>query len=336
MAEANRILVNTEQFAPNDPIFAPLREAGYDVRVNETGLLPTEDQLIELLKDGVVATIAGGEPYTAKVLESAPDLKIIARWGVGFDKVDTAAATGAGIPVAMAFGTNHESVAEYAYAMALSLACRLGPRDAMVRGGAWTFDGFHAGMWGRTAGVIGLGRIGGAFARRCQAAQMTILVHDPYATPEQLAELGARSVDLDELFTQADVISVHAPSTPQTRHTVNAARLAQMKPGAILVNTSRGPLIDEAALCDALESGHLGGVGLDVFETEPLPAGSRLRSFDNVLLSPHVSGMDEMARQRVTERCMQSILSCLEGDVESLRPYLANPDFLSQKTGASA
>ena len=329
MKNKGKILVNTEQFRNGDPLFAPLEAAGYQVEVNETFRLPNEDELIKKLQDGVVATIAGGEPYTARVLQSAPDLRIIARWGVGYDKVDVDAASAAGVPVAMAFGANHESVAEFAHAMALSLACRIATRDRMVKSGEWFFDGFHPGLWGRTAGILGLGRIGGAMARRCVASKMRTLVFDPFASDEQIATVGGeRATDLDELFSQADLVSIHAPSTPETRHTVNAERLALMKPTAILINTSRGPLIDEQALVAALEKGSIGGVGLDVFETEPLPDGSRLREFDNVLLSPHVSGMDKMAEQNVTGRCVTNILEFFAGRHDAIRPFVVNPAVL--------
>lgn len=330
MTAKGKILVNTEQFRSGDPLFEPLLDAGYAVEVNETFRLPDEAMLMEKLKDNVVATIAGGEPYTARVIETAPYLKMIARWGVGYDKVDVPAATRAGIPLAMAFGANHESVAEFAHAMALTLACRIVPRDRMVKGGEWFFDGFHAGLWGRTAGIIGLGRIGGAMARRCVASRMRTMVYDPFATDDQIASLEAERVtSLETLFAESDLISIHAPSMPDTRHLVNADRLALIKPTAILVNTSRGPLIDEAALVSALEAGRIGGVGLDVFEVEPLPAHSKLRGFDNVLLSPHVSGMDRMAERLVTERCVSNILAYLDGRPTDILPYTVNPEVIA-------
>ncbi|WP_129138645.1 phosphoglycerate dehydrogenase [Modicisalibacter coralii] len=327
---ANKVLVLTEQFTNASALFDPLREAGYRVEVNETGRLPDEKTLRQMLAEGVVATIAGGEPYTAEVIADARDLKIIARWGVGYDKVDVAAATRAGIPLAMAFGQNHESVAEYAHAMALSLACGIGRRDAMVKSGRWTFDGFHPGLWGRVAGLIGLGRIGAAMARRLIGQGMQVLVHDPFLSESQAREAGVTKVELDALLERADVISVHAPSTPATRHLLDDAAFAAMKPGAIVINTSRGPLIDEAALGRALASGHLGGAGLDVFEVEPLPGSSPLRDFDNVILSPHVSGMDAMAETRVTARCVDNILAWLEGDPRELEPYVVNPETLKE------
>lgn len=328
---ANKILVLTEQFTNNCPLFDPLRERGYVVEVNETGRLPDEAKLKALLSEGVVATIAGGEPYTPDVIANASDLKMIARWGVGYDKVNVPAATKAGIPLAMAFGQNHESVAEFAHAMALSLACGIGRRDAMVKSNAWTFDGFHPGLWGRTAGLIGMGRIGGAMARRLLGQSMQVLVYDPFLTEDQAKAAGVIKADLDTLLANSDLVSVHAPSTPETRHTLNDATFAKMKKGAFVVNTSRGPLIDEAALVRALESGHLGGVGLDVFEVEPLPAESPLRHFDNVILSPHVSGMDKMAEELVTKRCVDNILAWLEGDANELTPYVVNPETLKER-----
>jgi D-3-phosphoglycerate dehydrogenase len=329
MSLSQKILVNTEQFKTGDRLFDPLVAAGYEVEVNESFRRPSETELIEKLQAGVVATIAGGEPYTARVFESAPHLKIVARWGVGHDQIDVAAATRAGIPVAMAFGANHESVAEYAHAMSIALACRIAPRDAMVKSGAWFFDGFHSGLWGRTAGIIGLGRIGAAMARRCIGGGMDVVVYDPFVGDELLATLDLKRAELDDIFRTADLISIHAPLTAETRHLVDARRLALIKPTAILVNTSRGPLIDEAALAETLAAGRIGGVGLDVFEIEPLPPSSPLRTFDNVLLSPHVSGMDRMAEQLVTARCVRSILDFLGGRPELIKPYVINPHVLT-------
>ncbi|HTP26233.1 MAG TPA: phosphoglycerate dehydrogenase [Anaeromyxobacteraceae bacterium] len=324
-----KVLVLTEQFKNGDPVFEPLRQAGYEVDVNETGRLPDEEELIQKLSAEVVATIAGGEPYTARVFKHRNRLQIVARWGVGYDRVDVAAATRARVPVAMAFGANHESVAEYALAMALALACQIGSRDAKVRGGGWAFDGFHPGLWGRTAGIVGFGRIGQAMVRRCRAGAMEVLVADPFTTVEAVESAGARRVEIPELLRASDLVSIHAPSNAATRHLFDAAALAQMKPTAILVNTARGALVDEAALAEALAEGRLGGAGLDVYEVEPLPPGSPLRQLDNVILSPHVSGMDRMAQCRVTERCVSNVLEYLGGRPEAIRPYVVNPEVLA-------
>jgi phosphoglycerate dehydrogenase-like enzyme len=158
---------------------------------------------------------------------------------------------------------------------------------------------------------------------------MDVVVYDPFVGDELLATLDLKRAELDDIFRTADLISIHAPLTAETRHLVDARRLALIKPTAILVNTSRGPLIDEAALAETLAAGRIGGVGLDVFEIEPLPPSSPLRTFDNVLLSPHVSGMDRMAEQLVTARCVRSILDFLGGRPELIKPYVINPHVLT-------
>ncbi len=321
----NKILVNTEQFTQDDPIFNPLIEKGYQVIVNETHRLPTEEQLIELLQDEqVIATIAGGEPYTEKVLEQSKGLKIIARWGVGYDKVDIEAAAKYGIPVAMAFGCNHESVAEFAFSMASSLACNLVNYNHMVKSKIWTFEDFHLGLWDHTAGVIGFGRIGKAMAERCIGAKMRVLVYDPLADEKQVELLGAKLVSLETLLMESDLVSVHAPNTPETKHMLSSEQFKLMKPTSILINTSRGPLINEEDLYQALKNNEIHAAGLDVYEVEPLPVHSKLRELDNVLLTPHVSGMDKNARRLVTQRCIDNILNYLDGSLQSIQPYVVN------------
>jgi D-3-phosphoglycerate dehydrogenase len=161
---------------------------------------------------------------------------------------------------------------------------------------------------------------------------MDVLVFDPYAINEQIEALGAGRVEFTELLQKSDLVSIHAPSTPATRHIFNADTLALLKPTAILINTSRGPLIEEAALVEALQHNRIGGAGLDVYEVEPLPADSPLRSLDNVLLSPHVSGMDKMAKRKVTERCVSNILNFLSGQRDAICPYTVNPETLMENS----
>ncbi|CCO50204.1 Major facilitator family transporter (fragment) [Vibrio nigripulchritudo SOn1] len=326
-----KILVNTEQFTQGDPIFNPLVERGYEVIVNETHRLPTEEQLIVMVSDeNVVATIAGGEPYTEKVFNHSKGLKIVARWGVGYDKVDITAAAKHGIPVAMAFGCNHESVAEFAFSMATSLACNLINYNQLVKNKVWTFEDFHHGLWNHTAGVIGFGRIGRAMAERCLGAKMQVLVCDPLADKAQVEELGAKLVSFEELLEKSDLVSVHAPNTPETKHMISTRQFELMKSSAILINTSRGPLIDEEALYNALVDKQIFAAGLDVFEVEPLPLHSKLRELNNVILTPHVSGMDKNARKLVTKRCIDNILSYLDGDMSSIQPYVVNSQLLEE------
>jgi D-3-phosphoglycerate dehydrogenase / 2-oxoglutarate reductase len=287
--------------------------------------LLTEDELIERLP-GVVAAIAGGELYTERVFASAPALRVVARFGVGYDRVDVAAATRHGVAVAMAFGTNHESVADYAFALAIGLALEILPHHHRVAGGGWGC-GFHPGLWGRCMGIIGLGRIGKAMARRCRAFEMRLLAADPLADEAYAAANGIELVPLDELLRRADFVSLHTPLAPETRNLIGRRELALMKPTAFLINTARGGLIDEAALHEALTSGRLAGAGLDVFEAEP-PQGSPLLDLDNVLLAPHAAGMDEAAERLMGERCVASILAILRGQ-DPGAGYVLNPEVLA-------
>ena len=178
---------------------------------------------------------------------------MVARFGVGFDRVDVAAATRHGVAVAMAFGTNHESVADYAFALAIGLALELLPHHARVAGRGWGC--FHPGLWGRCMGIVGLGRIGQAMARRCRAFDMRVLATDPVADQAFAAAHSIELVALDDLLREADFVSLHTPLAPETRHLIGRRELALMKPAAFLINTARGGLIDEAALYEALTSG---------------------------------------------------------------------------------
>ena len=287
-----------------------LSEAGYEIRWNELGRGLTEGELIERL-DGVVATIAGLEPYNERVFAAAPDLKVVARLGVGYEHVDVAAATRHGVAVAMAFGTNHDAVADHALALMAAAAHRIAEYDRRMRGGSWG-PLLHGRLHETTVGVVGFGRIGRAVAKRCLGFNMEVLVADPVAEADTVARLGYRLVDLDELLRQSDFVSLHAPLTPETRHLMDTRRLGLMKPGAILVNTSRGGLVDEAALVAAIEAGRLGGAGLDVFEVEPLPDGP-LRRLEQVVMTPHVAGISAASLQAMAARASENIVAVLRG-----------------------
>jgi D-3-phosphoglycerate dehydrogenase len=228
----------------------------------------------------------------------------------------------------MAFGTNHESVADYAFALAIGLAPELLPHHARVAGGGWGCS-FHPGLWSRSMGIVGLGRIGKAMARRCQAFDMRVLATDPVADQAFAAAHGIELMALDDLLRQADFVSVHTPLAPETRHLIGRRELALMKPSAFLINTARGGLIDEAALYEALTSGHLAGAGLDVFEAEP-PEGSPLLGLDNVLLAPHAAGMDEAAERLMGERCVANILAIVRGR-DPGAGYVLNPEVLATR-----
>lgn len=288
----------------------PLIEAGFELRWNDLGRVLTEDELIERL-GGVVATVAGSEPYSARVFEQAPGLRVIARLGVGHDRIDVAAATRAGVAVAMAYGTNHDAVADHAMALLAAAAHRIVEYDRRVRTGGWG-SLFHGRLHGSTVGIVGFGRVGRALAKRCLGFTMDVLVADPVAEADTVARLGYQLVELDELLRRADFVSLHAPLSPETHHLIDARRLSLMKPTAYLVNTARGALVDQPALIEALEQKRIAGAALDVFEVEPLPE-SPLRRLDNVVLTPHVAGLSAASLRAMAERCVESIVALMRG-----------------------
>jgi phosphoglycerate dehydrogenase-like enzyme/quinol monooxygenase YgiN len=296
--------------ADHPEYLAALTDAGLEIRWNDRGRILTEDELIERL-DGVAATIAGLERYGERVFAAAPGLKVVARLGVGHEHVDLAAATRHGVAVAMAFGTNHDAVADHTIALAAAAAHRIADYDRRVRDGAWGTL-LHGGLHEAVMGVVGFGRIGRAVAKRCLGFSMEVLVADPVADADTVARLGYRLVELDELLRQADIVSLHLPQTPATRHLIDARRLALMKPTAILVNTARGGLVDEAALVAALQAERLGGAALDVFEVEPLPDGP-LRRIERAVLTPHVAGVSGSSLPAMAGRAAENVLAVLRG-----------------------
>jgi len=282
-----------------------------------------EDGLIANLKDADVVLVAAA-PITRRVLENLPRCRAVVRYGIGLDNVDLQAATDCGILVAHVLDFCTEEVSNHAIALLLALARRLLPlhRDAAAglwrQPQAWTLAPVH----GQTLGIAGFGNIGRAVARKARAFGLRLLAHDPYGDPKAAAELGAALVPLAEVLRESDYVSLHTPLTPGTRHLIGAAELAAMKPSAVLINTSRGPVVDEAALVEALTSGRIAGAGLDVFEEEPLPADSPLCRLENVILTPHVASVSPEAMRRLREEVGRAAADVLRGR----RPkYVANP-----------
>ncbi|MPY46914.1 hydroxyacid dehydrogenase, partial [Streptomyces phyllanthi] len=230
------------------------------------------------------ALIVGMDTVTAEVIDAAGRLKVIAKHGVGVDTIDLAAARARGIPVVCAPGSNSRAVAEYTFGLVLSAFRGITTAHRQVMAGEWP-KVFGPELAGRTLGVIGFGRIGRLLAGYALAFGMTVLAHDPYVTDTP----GAERVDLDDLLARADVVSLHLPADPATGPLLSRARLAAMKPGALLVNAARGGLVDEEALAALLRDGHLGGAALDAFAHEPLPADSPLRTAPRVLLTSHMA-----------------------------------------------
>ena len=329
--DRRRVLVTVYHLAAREaPYLRRLEEAGFEVVRNPLGRHYSEAELIEALQ-GVYATVAGGEPYTERVFRGAPDLRVVARFGVGYDMIDVPAATRHGVAIAMAFGTNHEAVADYALTLMLALAGDVVRHHQTVKAGRWGCD-FHAGFWRATVGIVGLGRIGKAVARRCRGFEMRVLAHDVAPDTAYAERHGITLTSLDSLLREAGFVTLHAPQTPETERLIDRERLALMKPSAFLVNTARGSLVDEDALYEALASGRLAGAGLDVFQWEP-PIGSRLLALDNVLTSPHASGMDRTAEAAMANRCIDSILALARG-ADPGEGYLLNPEVPRSTRGA--
>jgi D-3-phosphoglycerate dehydrogenase len=249
---------------------------------------------------------------TRRVIEASPGLRIIARHGVGLDAVDLAAATERGVVVTSTGSANAAAVAEYSFALLLSLVRRTALADSSMRAGQWARDPL-VGMEldGRTIGIIGLGAIGARVARQALGFGMKVLAARSQR-PQRLVE-GVVLVPLDELLARSDAVSLHLRLSTETAGVLDAGRIAAMRPGALLVNTARGELIDETAMIRALESGHLGGAALDTYAEEPLPSASPLRMMPNVVLSPHVAGQTAEAVERVGLAAAQAILDELSG-----------------------
>lgn len=254
---------------------------------------------------------------TADLLARAPHLRVVARAGTGVDTIDVHAATRRGIAVMNAPGANTVSAGEHALGLLLALVRRIPEAAAAMRRGDWDrkrFEGTE--LRGKTMGVVGLGRIGGHVAQLARAFGMSVVAHDPYLLPERAAELGVPLLSLDDLLRAADVVTLHVALTDQTHHLINAERLRLMKPTAVLINTARGELVDEAALADAVREKRIGGAAIDVFSVEPLPADSPLRALDRVLLTPHLAASTAEAQERVAvEICSAVRDSLVSGDL---------------------
>jgi D-3-phosphoglycerate dehydrogenase / 2-oxoglutarate reductase len=264
------------------------------------------------------AALVPGKRWDGARMDLAPRLRVLSRIGVGYENIDVAAATQRGIMVCYTpFGPT-VSTAEHAVALIFAAAKTITYADRYLRAGVWhrqfwTIKGME--LRDRTLGLVGAGRIGGIVATVMRAVGMKVLAFDPYLSDARAAELGiTKTPDLETLLRQSDVVSLHAPSTPETRHLINAERLAQMKPGAILVNTARGALVDEVALVAALKSGHLSSVGLDVFEQEPIAPDNPLLQMENVVLTDHIASHTWAGHHRLYEMAVRHALQALRGE----------------------
>ena len=295
------------------PHLATLKDAGFEIVFKPQGAnLWNEDDLISALS-GVSAVVAGSEPYTRRVIENCPNLRVIARSGVGFDAVNLEACNEKGIVVTTTPGVNHHAVAEHTISLLMGIARDFPKQDQHVRSGSWIRRAFPRVM-GTTLGIVGLGRIGQAVATRARGLGMNVVAFDPFANKDFAAQWQIELISLDELLARSEYVSLHSPSTPETHHMINKESLAKMKRGSVLINTARGSLVKETDLIESLRSGHLRGAGLDVFEVEPLPTSSPLLELDNVLLSGHVAGLDIESHNGMFGMCGEIIVALHKGE----------------------
>jgi D-3-phosphoglycerate dehydrogenase len=273
-----------------------LRNEGWSVDAR-SGRAP--EQLKADLADADALVVRSATKVTPDVIAAAPKLRAIARAGTGVDNVHVDSATARGIVVMNAPGANSISVAELAMAQILALARKLPAADASMKQGVWDKKSFMGEeLRGKVLGLAGLGRIGLAVARRARAFEMVVMAHDPFVSAEIAAELGIEMVSMDDLCARADYLSLHMPLTPETRRTFDAARLAKCKKGMRLVNTARGDLIDESALAEAIQSGHIGGAAIDVWEVEPT-RDHTLQKLAQVVASPHIAASTREGQELV-------------------------------------
>ena len=263
---------------------------------------------------GFDALIANRERtrFTRALLAQLPDLRIIAQTGNHAYHIDFAAATACGITVARASGGFSRGAAELAFGLAIALMRRIPAADAAVRRGEWRTP-FTRVLHAKTLGIIGLGRVGGHVAKIANAFEMRVLAWSPRLTDEAARSVGAARRELDDLLRESDVVSIHAALTPESRGLLDARRLGLMQPSACLVNTARGPIVDEAALVAALAEGRIAGAGLDVFDEEPLRAGHPLTKLSNVVLTPHLGWPTDEAYDHFANAAADVLLAYLDG-----------------------
>lgn len=324
---ASTVLVSFPDFAADDPdVGGVIRRAGLELRMAPKFGPRSTTELAALL-EGVVGAIVSTDPFTADVLRDAPDLRVIARTGVGYDTVDVPVATQLGIQVVTTPGANEHAVADHALALVLSLLRRIPELDADARAGGWSRTGasLPRQLAGSTVGIVGFGGIGRQVAARLAGFGVELLVHDPFLAPGGPIV----STPFDELLVRSDVVTLHCPLLPSTRGLIDARALSLMRPHAVLVNTSRGPVVDEPALVEALRCGRIAGAGLDVFTDEP-PVGSPLLSMRNVVVSPHNGGLSDVSIAEMTRRCAQAVVTVAQGgiaaDVVNIEGLRSHPD----------
>lgn len=291
--------------------FEMLVDAGFDVEGNPFDRPRSRDEMLAF-SDRVTAAVVGLDVWDAELIEACPNLRILSKCGVGVDNIDLAAAAEHGVLVTNAPGLNSNGVAELAVGLMLSVLRSIPQSDAAARNGVrQSFGGPE--LTGKTIGLVGVGNIGALVSRRLRGFDVEVVAFDPYLDEDRAAELGVRVASLPEVLAQADILSLHAPHTPQTERIIDEAALNTMKPGSYLVNTARGPLVDETALHAALSSGHLAGAGLDVFVDEPVDPAHPLLTLPQVVATTHIAAGSSEASVRIGITNAQAIITTLEG-----------------------
>ncbi len=282
-----------------------------------------EERMVRDVGDAEVACVALAR-VSSSVIAAAPNLRLVVKCGIGTDNIDLDAARARGITVVRTAGVNFRGVPEYVMGSVIVHFRRILELNSAIRTDEWTplrqkWAGRVESLQGRAIGVVGAGAIGREVIRLAIAHGMRVLVHDPHVPEAALRDLGVEPVGLDGLLAESDVVTLHPLLTPETTHLISTIQLRSMQRHAILINTSRGPVVDEQALVAALERGDIAGAVLDVFETEPLPADSPLRSFPNCILSPHLAGCTDGGYAEIGERAAELVELFLAG-----RPLIAN------------
>jgi glyoxylate reductase len=279
---------------------------------------PARGELLEAVRgaDGIRSTAT--EKVDGEVMDAAGDgLKVVANMAVGYDNIDVEAAKERSVVVTNTPGVLDETTADVAFMLMLAAARRLGEGERLLRAGKWEWWGPKQlrglDVWGKKLGIVGLGRIGRAVARRAKGFGMEILYHNRSRKEDPEMELGARYLKLQELLGESDFVSIHTPLTDETRHLIGAKELERMKPGAVLVNTSRGPVVDEGALADALENGRIFAAGLDVYEEEP-KVHPKLLELENVVLAPHIGSASIETRDKMATLAAENLAAVLRGE----------------------
>jgi D-3-phosphoglycerate dehydrogenase len=306
-----KILITPRSFGKASHLpFEMLEEYGYEIIRNESGKQYTEEELLHIVED-IDGMIVGLDPISEKVIDKGKKLKVISKYGVGLDNIDLEAAKKNGVKVTFTPGANNESVADFAFSLMLSLSRSVNRLDKIVRNNDWR-KLIGTEIYGKTIGIIGTGAIGKGVAKRATGFNMEILGYDIYPDKDFADGIGMNYVDKKTILEKSDFVSLHVPLTDEMYHFIDKKELDMMKDTAFLINTSRGGIVNEDALYNALKDKKISGAALDVFETEP-PINNKLITLDNIILSPHCGASTVDATNRMGVMAAEGLISILEG-----------------------